>query len=51
MQQLDTHPQEMCDRSCNETVEAGITVGQCQKVSRYATYRAAIAAKNGWVTY
>ena len=51
MQQLDTHPQEKCDRPCNETVEAGITVDQCQKVSRYATSRAAIAAKNGWVTY
>ena len=44
MQQLDKHPQEKCERTCNETVEAEITVDLCQKVSRYATYRAAITA-------
>ncbi len=26
MQQLDTHPQEKCDRPCNELVGVGITV-------------------------
>ena len=31
LHQVDTHPQEKCDRPCNETVEAGITVHQCQK--------------------
>ena len=36
LHQVDTHPQEKCDRHSNKMVGAGITVDLCQKVFRYA---------------
>ena len=36
LHQVDTHPQEKCDRPCNVIVGAVITVDPCQKEFRYA---------------